>query len=163
MSSQIDSFWPSALTWGPLEHAPENPYCITSPFEGASQLHLKPKLSPTQAQNPSKIDPHTPSIAINTKVWFLQHPPCEMLIFACPEGRKIHQKSFWKHKKIYCEVNNQKRYQNLWKNLPERPPEPSENLPKRSPEPSQNAVKQEPSQRNSFWPQDVSKILQKWA
>ena len=36
----------------------------------------------------------------NTKVWFLQYPPCEMLIFASQEGIKIHPKSFQKHIKI---------------------------------------------------------------
>ena len=66
------------------------------------------------------------SIANTNKLYVLHSPPCKMLIFACPEGIKIHQKSSYNHIKIHCENYIHKRYQNISKNFSKRPPKPSE-------------------------------------
>ena len=62
-----------------------------------------PKMHRITSKKPCKMDAQMRTMANNTKVWFLQDPPCKMLIFACPDGIKFDEKPFQNHIKIHYE------------------------------------------------------------
>ena len=120
------------------------------------------KLRPTWAPNPSKIGSQTPSIANNTKVWFLHYLPSNLLTFACPEGMKIHQKLLYKQVKSCFKICIQKSYKNICKNLPKSFPKSSKmgwvELVKSASDTNQ-ALKELPRWFwRSTWPQNASNI-----
>ena len=119
-------------------------------------------MPPSQAQNPSKIDSKTHSIANNTKVWFLHDIPSNLLTFACPEGMKIHQKSLYKQVKSSFKIYVQTGYKNISKNLLETFPKSSKMgwvEPVKSASDTNQALKELPRWFwRSTWPQNASKI-----
>ena len=55
---------------------------------------------------------------------FFFYKTCNLLIFACPEGMEITEKSFENHIKVDDEINIDQRYQNISKLLPKTSPKP---------------------------------------